>query len=82
MFIDYLRNIWIEVSNYSDGRSAELCDQEPDTFIPGETRVYTCPCELYGRYVRIRFAADQRSYLVLCEVQIQSEGKQTIFLCL
>ena len=71
-----LDNFYIDVSNYSNGSSAEQCAYERVRFVPGETRVYTCPCGMFGRYVRVRFAATVRSYLQLCEVQIQSGGTQ------
>ena len=69
------------MSNSSDGSSAQQCAHEPKGFNTGETKVYTCPCGLYGRYVRIRYPVNQRSFLYLCEVQIQSGGKQIIFHC-
>ena len=72
----YLDNFFIDVSNYSDGSSAQQCAYERVRFVPGETRVYTCPCGMFGRYVRVRFAVTVRSYLQLCEVQIQSAGTQ------
>ena len=73
------RDLFIEIGNNSDGSSAQQCAHEPGLFAPSETRVYTCPCGMYGRCVRIRYPVNQSSYLSLCEVQIQPAGKRTIF---
>ena len=66
-------NVYIEVCNNSDGSSAQQCAHEPRKLNQEETRVYTCPRGMYGRYVRIRCPPDQYSYMQLCEVQIQPE---------
>ena len=66
---------YIDVSNNSDGSSAVQCAHEPNVIPPTETRVYTCPCGVYGRYVRIRYPVDRNAFMVLCEVQVQGGGK-------
>ena len=71
--------IFIDVSNNSDGSSAQQCVHDRIELAGSETRVYTCPCEMYGRYVRIRYPVNQREYLTLCEVQIQSGGKRNTY---
>ena len=70
-----LDSFFIDVSNNSDVRPAVQCAFEPVKFAASETRVYNCPCEMFGRYVRIRYAGDRRVYFQLCEVQVQSGGK-------
>ena len=63
------------VSNTSDGTQAEQCFHNTDPLTSGETRVFACPCGMYGRYVRIQFPVDVEKNMALCEVQIQSEGE-------
>ena len=65
------------MSNNSDGSSAEQCAHEPNSFAPSETRVYTCPCGLFGRYVRMRYDQSTRNNIELCEVQVQPGGKES-----
>ena len=74
-----LSNFFIDVSNNTDGSSAEECAYELTPFSASETRVYTCPQKMYGRYVRIRFASDKTEHLQLCEVQIQGAGRYIEF---
>ena len=74
-----LQDFFIDVSNNSDGSSAEQCAHDSKTFAPGETRVYECPCGIYGRYVRIRVDMTRRDNLRLCEVQVQAGGEQKPF---
>ena len=38
--------------------------------------MYTCPCGMFGRYVRIRYPVNKNNRLFLCEVQIQPGGTQ------
>ena len=71
---EHLENFHIDASNNSDGSSARQCAHEPGRLNPSETRVYTCPCGIYGRYVRIRYSRDRRSHMQLCEVQVQAGG--------
>ena len=68
-------DIFIDVSNNSDGSSAQQCAHDPIQFAPSDSRVYPCPCGMFGRYVRIRYPVEKSTYLILCEVQIQSGGK-------
>ena len=69
-------DFYIDVSNNSDGSSAQQYAHEAGLIPPSETRVYTCPCEMYGKYVRIRYPVDRKdAYMVLCEVQVQGGGK-------
>ena len=70
----HLKPFYIDVSNNSDGSSAQQCAHDSMVFAPSETRVYVCPCEIYGRYVRIRYPDTVRSYLQLCEVRVQAGG--------
>ena len=72
---EHLENFYIDVSNNSDGSYAQQCAHEPGRLNPSETRVYACPCGIYGRYVRIRYSPDVRKFLTLCEVQVQAGGK-------
>ena len=74
-----LSNFYIDVSNNTDGSSSLRCAYEPTPFSSSETRVYTCPHRLYGRYVRIRFASSKTQHLQLCEVQIQGAGQFITF---
>ena len=64
------------VGNNSNGNSAEECAFEPNAFTPSETRVYTCPCGMFGRYVRIWYPERRNAYLQLCEGQVQAGGKE------
>ena len=75
---DNLKDFYIVVGNNSDGSSAEECAFESNAFAPSETRVYTCPGRMFGRYIRIRHPEDQVAYLQLCEVQVQAWGKELI----
>ena len=75
IYLTVAANISIDVSNNSDGSSAQQCVFEPNVFDLEETRVYACPCEMYGRYVRIRFPVDVERTLILCEVQVQAGGE-------
>ena len=70
-----LKDFYIDVSNNSDGSAAQECAHEPGAYVPSETRVYPCPCGMYGRYVRIRYPVDRVAYMQLCEAQVQSEGE-------
>ena len=70
-----LSHFYIDVSNSSNGSSAQQCHHETSPFGASETRVYTCPTEMYGRYVRIRFASNKVEHLQLCEVQVQGGGE-------
>ena len=69
-----VKDFYIDVSNNSDGSSALQCAHEPNVFAPSETRVYTCPCGIYGRYVRIRYNPAVKNHMELCEVQVQPGG--------
>ena len=44
---------------------------EPTPFSASQTRTYSCPDGIGGRYVRVRFQSEKRGYLQLCEVQVQ-----------
>ena len=66
------------VSNNTDGSSAQQCAHDPKQWGPSETRVYQCPCGMYGRYVRIRYSATLKAFLQLCEVQVQAGGKEIL----
>ena len=66
-----LSNFYVDVSNNADGSSAQQCAFEAVPFMKAETRVYTCPSAISGRYVRIRFAEAKREILELCKVQVQ-----------
>ena len=73
-----LRDFYIDVgfnSDNSDGSAAKQCAYEMIPYSESETRVYTCPPQMVGRYVRIRFSENTREHLQLCEVQIQGTGK-------
>ena len=74
-----LKDIHIDVSNNSDGSSAQQCFHIADTFTGRVTRVYACPCGMYGRYVRIRYPEEQTSHMYVCELQVQSGGENKIF---
>ena len=76
LLTDNLSEFYIVVGNNSDGSSAEQCAFESNAFAPSETRVYTCPCGMFGRYNRIRYPVDRYAYLQLCEVQVQAGGKE------
>ena len=76
-FYSVNKDIHIDVSNNSDGSSAQQCAFDSRHFAPSETRVYTCPCGMYGRFVRIRFPLDAKRHMQLCEVQVQAGGKDT-----
>ena len=73
-----LDDFYIEVSNNSNGNSAQQCAEESEQFTGAETRVYACPSGVRGRYVRIRFDESKDGILQLCEVQVQS-GKFQLF---
>ena len=75
LIADALKPFYIDVSNSSDGSSVQQCAHNSAQFAPSETRVFPCPCGIYGRYVRIRYPLEQSAYIVLCEVQIQSGGE-------
>ena len=70
-----LRDFYIDVGFNSDGSAAKQCAYEMFPFSESETRVYTCPPQMVGRYVRIRFSENTMEHLQLCEVQIQGIGK-------
>ena len=63
------------MSNNADGSTAQQCAYDPKPFTASETKVYACPCGMYGRYVRIRYPVDQTTQRQLCEVQVQAGGK-------
>ena len=69
-----LANFYIDVSNNADGSSAEQCAYDNVPYGASETRVYTCPDGIYGRYVRVRYAPNKQDHLQLCEVQVQGRG--------
>ena len=73
-----LRNIYIDVSNNTDGSSAQTCVFDNQPYKSSETRVYSCPSHLKGRYVRIGFIPTYRQNLQICEVQVQGI-KNSIF---
>ena len=73
-----LDDFYIEASNNSNGNSAQQCAEESEQFTDAETRVYTCPSGVRGRYVRIRFDESENGILQLCEVQVQSGTFQFI----
>ena len=78
LFTD-LNRLYIDVSNNSDGSSAQRCFYEPSSLNSGTTRVFTCPSGMHGRYVRIRYAVDRSDFvLCLCEVQVQAAGEHTL----
>ena len=66
-----LANFYIDVSSNADGTLAQNCAHDTQPYSASETRVYTCPNPLQGRYVRIRFPETTLQYLQLCEVQVQ-----------
>ena len=70
-----LANFYIDVSNNSDGSSAEQCAYDSVPYGGSETRVYTCPDGIYGRYVRVHYASDKQEHLQLCEVQVQGTSE-------
>ncbi len=72
-----LQNFHIDVSNCSDGTSAQQCAYDAAGFSTSETKVYTCPPGISGRYVRVRFDDTYTMSLELAEVQVQGEG--TVF---
>ena len=59
----------MDVSNNSDGSSAQQCAHEPNSISPRETRVYTC------QYTYVRIRSNAKTYMTLCEVQVQAEGE-------
>ena len=71
---DRLSNFYIDVNNTSDGESQQ-CAHDTVAYEPSETRVYVCPSEIYGRFVRIRFDTHKTEHLQLCEVQVEGGGK-------
>ena len=72
-----LADFYIDISSNPDRRSAKNCAHDTKPYLSSETRVYTCPNPLKGRYVRIRFPQTTRQCLQLCEVQVQgNEGLQ------
>ena len=74
-----LKNFYIHVSNNNNGSSSQQCSHEQVAFNQFETRVYTCPCGIFGRYVRIRFPISTSSYVDICEGQVQPGGKDSTF---
>ncbi len=74
VLVGRLQQIHLDVSNSSDGSSAQQCAYDAAGFNASETRVYTCPAGISGRYVRIRFDDTYTSSLELAEVQVQGEG--------
>ncbi len=72
-----LQNFFIVISNNSDGSAEQQCGFDATPFLSCETRVYSCPPETTGRYVRIRFPITHVDFLQLCEVQVQPRGNQT-----
>ena len=65
-----LSHFTIDVSDNGDGSAAKQCDREDTGFAQAETRVYSCPPGILGKYVRIRFDSNKREHLQLCEVQV------------
>ncbi len=62
----------IEVNNNpTGGNAADICAQEDIPYNSSETRVYPCPLNLVGRYVKIFFNPSRADHLQLCEVQVQ-----------
>ena len=72
-----MKDIYIDVSYNTNGSSAQNCAFDSQQYTSSETRVYTCPTLLPGRYVRIHYSPNSRKGLQLCEVQVQ--GKNGIF---
>ena len=72
-----LGHFYIDVSNNSDGSAAQQCAREPNKFDTGTTRVYPCPCGMFGRYVRIRYDVGDTNHLLMCEVQVQPGGEHS-----
>ena len=60
----------IDVSDNADGSAAKQCDREDTPFGAAETRVYSCPPGILGKYLRIRFDSNKKEHLQLCEVQV------------
>ena len=62
---------FIDVGNdtYMYNREGQYCSQESEFNIT-QTRVYECPTEIFGRFVRIHFPPDHERRLRLCEVQV------------
>ena len=72
---DRLSNFYIDVYNDTDGAPSQQCAYDTVAYEPSETRVYDCPSEIYGRFVRIRFDSSKAELMQLCEVQVQGGGK-------
>ena len=66
-----LDDFYIDVSNSSDGSSAEQCAYDNVPYKSAETRIYSCPSNTYGQFVRIGFRHNVTGSLQLCEVQVQ-----------
>ena len=66
-----LEDFYIDVSNSSDGASAEQCAYDGVRYKSAETRIYSCPSNIYGQFIRIRFRHNITGSLQLCEVQVQ-----------
>ena len=75
-----VKGFYIDVGNNSDGSSAEHCAYEPNGFKAGETRVYTCPCGMFGQYVRMRYPLEVQNQIEICEVQVQPPGSNILFM--
>ena len=71
-----MSNFYIDVSNNADGSLAEECAYETTPFRASETRTYSCPDGIGGRFVRIRFKSDKSEFLQLCEVQVQGMSEK------
>ena len=76
---DRLVDFYIDVSNSSDGSSAEQCAYDGVPYQSAETRIYSCPSNIYGQFIRIRFSPNVTRTLQLCEVQVQG-GKWMKFI--
>ena len=73
-----LSNFTISVGNVFDDQkfnatTYEECWFQSAALGPGETREFTCPHVLMGRYVAIHFPPDKTEALTLCEVEVYSD---------
>ena len=73
-----LEDFYIDVSNSSDGASAEQCARDGVPYKSAETRIYSCPSNIYGQFIRIRFRHNVTGSLQLCEVQVQGGKWSTL----
>ena len=76
---DRLSSFYIDVYNDTDGTPSQQCAYDTVAYEPSETRVYVCPSEIYGRFVRIRFDSSKTEYMQLCEVQVQGSGESHFY---